>query len=529
MFMEVTHVTEAKPVTQRPWLVLAVLCAGFFMALLDGTIVNIAVPTLIHSIDASYSQVLWVLDAYLLIFSVLLVTTGRLGDIFGYRRLFLIGVTVFTVASALCGLATSGSQLLAARVLQGVGTALLFPQVISSILTIFPPHLRGRAFGLFGAIAGLAPVCGPIVGGFLLAQAGWRWIFFINIPIGVITIVLTLLHAPAMRSGRTRRLDLTGVALATAGLTGVVFGLIEGGRYDWGTIAGPITIGSVIVTGVVLLVLFVLWQRREKNEPLMPLALFATRNFTIGNGVGFVFYAGMMAIPFALVLYLQSARGYSPLETGLVLLPSAIVTAIGSAWTGRLTERIEARHILMSGLGLLAAGLLVLTFTTGPDTGAWGLLPGLIIIGLGNGATYTPLQQVTMHGVPPHLAGAASGTANTIRQIGTVLGMAVLGALLSARLNAALAENAGRQAAQLPAHLRDAFLTATAGGAGRFRPPSPPTGLGTGDAALFQRLGHEAFTASFTTAMHATFLAAAAILIAATACCTLLAKQRKTG
>ncbi|MGO4749998.1 MFS transporter [Streptomyces sp. 2MCAF27] len=278
------------------------MCIGFFMSLLDGSIVNVAIPTLIDSLDASYDQVLWVIDGYLLVFSVLLITTGRLGDIYGYRRLYVIGIVGFTAASALCGLADSPGRLLAARALQGLGGALLFPQVISSILTIFPPRQRGSAFGLFGAIVGFAPVIGPVVGGFLLAHFSWRWIFFINVPIGIATAVLALTFAPPMRSGRTHRLDLAGVALATAGLSGIVFGLIEGERYDWGTIAGPISITSVVVAGVVLLVVFVLWQQRPQWEgALMPLALFRARNFAVGNWVGFVFQLGMIGIMFVLV------------------------------------------------------------------------------------------------------------------------------------------------------------------------------------------------------------------------------------
>ncbi|GAA4147460.1 MFS transporter [Actinomadura keratinilytica] len=228
------------------------------MSLLDGSIINVAVPTLIHDIDASYDQVLWIIDGYLLVFSVPLLTTGRLGDTFGYRRLYVIGVAAFTAASALCGLAASPAWLLTARLLQGPGGALLFPQVISAILTIFPPHLRGRAFGLFGAIVGFAPIIGPVAGGLLLAHLSRRWIFLINVPVGTTTSVLALRFAPPLRSGRTHRLDLVGVALATAELAAVVFGLIEGERYDWGTITGPVTITSVIALGVVLLAVFVL-------------------------------------------------------------------------------------------------------------------------------------------------------------------------------------------------------------------------------------------------------------------------------
>ncbi|MEU1669443.1 DHA2 family efflux MFS transporter permease subunit [Streptomyces sparsogenes] len=526
---EVSGVSEVKaaerPTTQRPWLVLAIMCIGFFMSLLDGSIVNIAVPTLIDSLDASYDEVLWVIDGYLLVFSVLLITTGRLGDIFGYRRLYVIGVITFTIASALCGLAGSPAQLLAARALQGLGGALLFPQVISSILTIFPPRQRGRAFGVFGAIVGFAPVVGPVVGGFLLAHLGWRWIFFINVPIGIVTAVLAPAFVPPMRSGRSHRLDLVGVALATAGLSGVVFGLIEGERYDWGTVTGPISIASVIVAGVVLLAVFVLWQHRQPEEPLMPLGLFGARNFAVGNWVGFVFQLGMIGVMFVLVLYLQLARGYSALETGLVVLPNAVLTAVGSAFAGRLSDRFGGRYILMAGMALLAVGLLVLVAMTGPTSGAWSLLPGLTIVGIASGATFAPLQQATMDGVDPRLAGAASGVSSTTRQIGGVLGTAVLGALLSARLSSTLRGEAEKRAGRLPEALRARFVDDSAAAGQHFRPLPVPDGLSPAATRLYERLTEDAFAAGFVGAMRGILAGCAVVLVAATVFCSLFSPQ----
>ncbi|MFG2096466.1 DHA2 family efflux MFS transporter permease subunit [Streptomyces sp. NPDC048612] len=523
--MPEVHSTSHPP-THRPWRVLAIMCTGFFMSLLDGSVINVAVPTLIHSLNASYDQVLWLIDGYLLVFSVLLISTGRLGDLFGYRRLYVLGVSTFTVASALCGLAGSPAQLLAARALQGLGGALLFPQVISAILTIFPPRLRGRAFGLFGVIAGLAPVVGPVAGGFLLAHLGWRWIFFLNVPVGIVTAVLALTCAPPMRSGRTHRLDLAGVVLATAGLSGIVFGLIEGERYDWGTVAGPVTITSVLVAGVVLLAVFVLWQHRQRGEPLMPPALFRTRNFAVGNGVGFVFQLGMIGIMFVLVLYLQTARGYSALETGLVVLPNAVLTAVGSAYAGRLSDRFGGTYVLMSGMTLLAVGLLVLLSMAGPDGGVGSLLPGLLLIGIASGATFAPLQQATTDGVDPRLAGAASGVSGTTRQIGGVLGTAVLGALLSARLSSTLRDAAERQAGRLPEHLRARFIEDSAAAAQQYGPPTPPGGLTRAAAALYERVAAETFAAGFTEALRTVLLACALVLVAAAALCLLFRPQR---
>ncbi|MFI7226043.1 DHA2 family efflux MFS transporter permease subunit [Nonomuraea angiospora] len=517
--------SAAPPATQRPWPVLAIMCIGFFMSLLDGSIVNVAIPTLLHNLGASYDQVLWIIDGYLLVFSVLLITTGRLGDIFGYRRLYVLGVVVFTVASALCGLAGSPPQLLAARLLQGLGGALLFPQVISAILTIFAPPLRGRAFGVFGAIVGFAPIVGPVLGGFLLAHLDWRWIFFINVPIGIIAAVLALTVAPPMRPYRRHRLDLAGVALATAGLSGIVFGLIEGERYGWGTVTGPVSIPSIIVAGVALLAAFLLRQHRRREEALMPPALFGARNFAVGNGVGFVFQLGMIGITFVLVLYLQTVRGYSALETGLVLLPNAVLTAAGSAYAGRLSDTFGGKYILMTGMTLLAAGLLALAALAGPGSGAWSLLPGLTIIGLASGATFAPLQQATMDGVDPRLAGAASGVSGTIRQVGGVLGTAVLGALLSARLSSTLRGAAEERAGRLPENLRAQFIESSTAAAHHYSAPTLPGGLDPATTSLYERVSADAFAAGFVGAMQTTLVACAVVLVAAALLCLLF----KTG
>ncbi|MEV4017384.1 DHA2 family efflux MFS transporter permease subunit [Nonomuraea angiospora] len=516
-----------QPATQRPWLVLTIMCIGFFMSLLDGSIVNVAIPTLIHSIGASYDQVLWIIDGYLLVFSVLLITTGRLGDIFGYRRLYVIGIVVFTVASALCGLADSPPQLLTARLLQGLGGALLFPQVISSILTIFPPQVRGRAFGMFGAIVGFAPIVGPVLGGFLLAHLNWRWIFFINVPIGIIAAMLALIVAPPMRPYRRHRLDLVGVALATAGLSGIVFGLIEGERFGWGTITGPISIPSVIVAGVALLATFLVRQHRQREEPLMPLALFGARNFAVGNGVGFVFQLGMIGITFVLALYLQMVRGYSALETGLVVLPNAVLTAAGSAYAGRLSDTFGGKYILMAGMTLLAAGLLALAAMAGPSSSAWSLLPGLTVIGLAGGATFAPLQQATMDGVDPRLAGAASGVSSTIRQIGGVLGTAVLGTLLSARLSSTLRSEAEERAGQLPENLRAQFIDNSTAAAHHYSAPTLPGGLSPAMTSLYERVSADTFAAGFVSAMQTTLLACAMVLVAAALLCFLFSSRKE--
>src|SRR5664279_3034859 len=279
----------------RPMLVIAVFCLGLFMTLLDITIVNIAIPDLVTDLDATLETVLWVGSAYSLTYTVLLITAGRLGDIHGPRRLFLLGLSVFTAASLASGLSQTPGQLIAFRALQGVGAALLAPQGLPIITSILPAAKRGPAFAATGIMSGLGVLLGPTLGGFIVTNVGWRWIFFLNIPIGVVAIALAFVFMPDVRPGVRHRLDLPGVALLTAGIFGVVFGLIEGERYDWGTVVGFVTIPLVIAVGAVLLGLF-LWRqfRTQDAEPLLPFAVFSDRTFTVMTLV-------LLAMGFAMV------------------------------------------------------------------------------------------------------------------------------------------------------------------------------------------------------------------------------------
>ncbi|TMD33505.1 MAG: MFS transporter, partial [Chloroflexi bacterium] len=246
----------------HPMAALAVLVLGLFMTLLDLTIINIAIPSLLDGLHASLDQVLWVLNAYSLLYAVLLITSARLGDICGPRNLFAVGVVIFTIASGFSALAQDPTQLIVSRALQGLGAAVLAPQGLPLMMSLFPVDRRGGVFAIYGVIAGLAVVAGPTVGGFLVTHFGWRSIFTVNLPIGVITFALALLLVPDLRPGRRHRLDLAGVALATAGLLGVIYGLIEGQRYDWGVVSGFITIPEIMAAGIVLLALFLVYQAR---------------------------------------------------------------------------------------------------------------------------------------------------------------------------------------------------------------------------------------------------------------------------
>ena len=279
----------------NPWLVLVVLTTGFFMILLDTTIVNVAIPAMSTGLSTTLDQILWVLNAYILVYAVLLITAGRLGDLFGQRTLFAIGLFVFTLASALCGLSQNVDQLIAARVLQGVGGALLTPQTLAILTSLFPPERRGAAFGVWGGVAGLATLAGPTVGGAIITYISWRWIFFINVPIGIAALVATFVIIPDLRPGRHHGWDIIGVLLATAGLFGIVFGLIEGQRYNWAEFSNGVTIPEIIIAGVALIVVFIVWERFQR-EPLVPLSLFAERNFAVANWIAAAISFGMLSL-----------------------------------------------------------------------------------------------------------------------------------------------------------------------------------------------------------------------------------------
>src|SRR6202165_3232133 len=305
----------------NPWLVLVVLTSGFFMILLDTTIVNVAIPAMSAGLNTTLDQILWVLNAYILVYAVLLITAGRLGDLYGQRNLFAIGLAIFTFASALCGFAHDANQLSAARVVQGVGGALLVPQTLAILTTLFPPERRGAAFGVWAGVAGLATLAGPTVGGAIVTYIDWRWIFFVNVPIGIAALVATFVIVPDLRPGRRHGWDVVGIFLATAGLFGMVFGLIEGERFNWGAIGlYVVTIPEVIGLGAVLLVLFVIWERYQA-EPLVPLSLFEERNFAVANWIAASIAFGMMSLFLPIVIYLQSVRGFSALTAGLTLAP----------------------------------------------------------------------------------------------------------------------------------------------------------------------------------------------------------------
>jgi EmrB/QacA subfamily drug resistance transporter len=442
----------AKMVGRNPWLALLVLCLGFFMILLDTTIVNIAIPSIIDGLHSTLDEILWVLNAYVLVYAVLLVTASRLGDRYGQRSLFVAGLAVFTLASALCGLAQDSNQLIAGRVIQGIGGALLTPQTLAVISVMFPPHRRGTAMGIWGAVAGVATVAGPTLGGFIVTNFDWRWVFYVNLPVGIVAIVLSFIFIPDLRPGRQHGWDIPGILLSTSSLFLLVFGLIEGQRYNWGTIIGFISIPLILIVGFVLLVAFVVVER-SAAEPLVPLALFRDRNFAILNGVIGAMAFGMFGLFLPLTIYLQTVLGLTAFQAGLAFAPMSLTSMVIAPNAGRLTDRIGGKYILVAGLALFGIGMGGIDFAAGTNSTWLTFLPWLIVAGAGMGCIFAPATTVAMRNIPQHLVGAASGVFNTTRQLGGVIGLSIVGAVLQNRLSVALKEQAARRAGELPSQL----------------------------------------------------------------------------
>ncbi|MFE6690441.1 MFS transporter [Streptomyces sp. NPDC057743] len=515
----------------NPWAVLLTLSLGFFMTLLDLTAVNVAIPSMIGDLHASLDEMLWVINVYILVLAALLITFGRLGDVRGPRAMFIGGVALFTVASVLCALSQDPVQLIVTRAVQGLGAAALMPQTMTLIIGTFPAERRGAALGVWGGVAGVATIAGPTLGGLLVSTAGWRWIFLVNVPIGALVLAMTLALVPDVRHGNRRKLDLTGVVLAAATLACLAFALTEGQRYDWN--AG---IRALLGAAVALLVLFLIHQRnRQHAEPLLPFALFRDRNYSVMSFASATVQVGMIGLFLPVMIYLQSVLHFSALAAGLVMAPAMVVSALLSPVAGRLADRIGGKYVLMAGLALFAAGMAWLAGTLQVGRVWWEFQPALITAGIGIGCVFGPMVTVAMYHVEPAMAGAASGVLNTIRQIGTVLGSAAVGAVLQNRLAGSLHDEAARRAAGLPTDVRSQFLAgfhnATASGqelgVGRNAAMAPPPqGTPTGLAHQLQQAVTATFEHGVAQAMRPT-LALPLIVIAVGALSCFLVRPRR--
>ncbi|WP_307795450.1 MFS transporter [Actinacidiphila acididurans] len=511
----------------NPWAILTVLSVGFFMTLLDLTIVNIAIPDMVDHLDASLDEILWITNAYTLALAVLMITFGRLGDLIGKKNLFVYGVALFTLASLACGLSGDAAVLIGFRAVQGVGAAMLLPQTLSMIVDVFPAEKRGAALGVWGVVAGVSGAAGPTVGGVLVSDLGWRWIFFVNVPLGVLAVAGAVLWIPPATRQVRHRFDLTGVALSSVALFLLSFALIEGQKYSWD--AGIwATIGAAAVVGAVFLGH---QRRRQDGEPLVPFSLFRDRNFTLMNAVGIAITFGVVGLFLPITVYLQSVLGYSAVKAGVILLPLSIGSFVTAGPATVLADRVGGRWVLFTGLAMFGGGLAWI-MAIADAGGSWtGVIAPLFVMGLGTGCTFSPMAGEVMRNVPPRLTGAASGVNNALRQVGSVLAGAVIGAVLQGRLAASLKDQAARYAGDVPAPYRDGFLRGFdhAGKhlavAGNTSGSTLPRGVPAGVAQRVQDTGRTVFGHAFVDAMHPTLLVGVAVLAVGALSCLFVTKS----
>ena len=443
---------------ENPWNALWAMMIGFFMIMVDATIVAIANPTIMTDLRIGYDAVIWVTSSYLLGYAVVLLVAGRLGDRFGPKNLYLIGLVVFTVASIWCGLSGSAAMLIAARVVQGVGAGVLTPQTLSTITRIFPSQRRGAAMSVWGATAGAASLVGPLAGGVLVDGLGWQWIFFVNVPIGVVGLALAVRLVPALPT-RAHRFDLPGVGLSGVGVFGIVFGLQQGQSAGWAP-----WIWAVIVAGIGFMATFVYWQSVNPREPLIPLDIFGDRNFSLCSvGVAIIAFA-TTAMILPMTFYAQAVCGLSPTRSALLIAPLAIANGVLAPFVGMIIDRFPPLPVLGFGFSMLAIGLTWLSFEMAPGTPIWRLAPAFGAIGVGMAFVWSPLTATATRNLPPQLAGASSGVYNTTRQLGAVVGSAGMAAFMTSRIGAHMPRGghapAGANTVTLPEFLREPFSAA---------------------------------------------------------------------
>jgi len=410
------------------WWTLIVVCLAVFMLLVDVTIVNVALPSIQRALGSSFEDLQWVVDAYALALAALLLASGSLADLLGRKRVFVVGLVIFSTASLLCGLAGSPVMLNAARGLQGAGGAMMFATSLALIAQEFEPHERGTALGIWGATTGFAVAVGPLIGGALTDGLGWEWIFLVNVPVGIVTIAITLMRVPASERDPSARIDWAGLVTFSSALSFLVYALIRGNDDGWSSAK----IVSLLTTAVLLLVIFVTIELR-RDQPMLDLRLFRVPTFTGAQIVAFSIHASLFSMFLYITLYMQDVLGYSPLESGLRFLPVSVLSFVAAPLAGKLAERYSVKFFLTAGLTLVGTGLLLMSGIT-PSDGWTTLLAGFILGGIGIGFINPPLATAAIGVVEPRRSGAASGINSTFRQVGTAVGIAGLGAILQAKL-----------------------------------------------------------------------------------------------
>lgn len=415
----------------RKWWTLGAMCFALFMIMLDNTVVNVALPSIQKDLNASISGLEWTINGYTLSFAVLLATGGRLGDIFGRRRMFLFGVVIFTLSSATAGFAPDATALVVSRIVQGVGAALMMPATLSIITDAFPAAERGKAMGMWAGVSALALAVGPVLGGFLTEHVSWRAIFYLNIPVAIGAVTAALFAVRESRDTSVgREVDYAGVAALTAGLTALILALVEGNSWGWGSPEILALIGGAVLG----LTAFVAIERRVR-VPMVDFSLLSDRNFLGAVVVALIVSFSMLGVFFFLALYMQDILGYSPLEAGVRFLPSTLMIVGVAPVAGRLSDRFGPRWLIAGGLAVVAASLYSFSGIA-VDSGYLDLLPGFMLLGIGIAMTMSPMTSAAMNAVPVQKAGIASGVLSMFRMVGGSLGVAVTGAIFQARVGA---------------------------------------------------------------------------------------------
>jgi EmrB/QacA subfamily drug resistance transporter len=480
------------------------MCFALFMIMLDNTVVNVALPSIQRSLHASTASLEWTVNAYTLSFAVLLVTGGRLGDLFGRRKLFLAGVIVFAGSSAAIGFSPNDTWLVAWRAVQGAGAALMMPATLSIITNAFPAAERGRAIGTWAGVSALALAIGPVLGGFLVQSVSWQSIFFLNLPVAVAAVFVTLFAVVESRDETVERtVDLPGVATLTVGLAALVLALIEGNGWHWGSLREI----ALYATAVIGLGAFAAIETRRR-VPMVDFRFFRSRSFLGANIVAFIVSFAMLAMFFFLALYMQNIRGYSPLQAGVRFLPSTLMIVLLAPVAGRLADRIGPRPLMTFGLLCVSGALFWQSYLT-VSSSYGALLPGFVLMGIGMAFVMSPMSTAAMNSVEPTKAGVASGILSMSRMVGGTFGVAVLGALVSTLGSSKL----GQLLPGVPAASREAITAGLGSG-------TSPHGV----PANVIQAGHEAFVYSLQNGLR---LGAAVALAGAVVAWTLVGREAK--
>ena len=414
----------------RKWWTLGAVAFGLFMIMLDNTVVFVALSSIQSDLKISQSELEWVVSGYALTFAVLMLTGGKLADMLGRRRIFIAGLAIFTASSLACGLATGAAFLIGARVVQGVGAALMNPATLSIIVATFPPRQRGTAIGIWVGISAMALAIGPLIGGILTEQINWSWIFFVNVPVGIAGIIVSRLFITESRDeSEEQRLDLPGLISSAVGLFGLTYALIEGNNYGWSSTR---ILASFAVAAVAFAVFVVL--EHKQRVPMLDLSLFKNSTFTGANVTMLLVALAMFGVFFFNSLYLGQVLGYSPIQTGATFLPLTILIVFVAPLAGRFSDKIGSRWLMGTGLVLLAGSLLSFS-TLGTDSTFWDIVPGLILGGFGMSLAMTPTTAAAMGSVPVDKAGVGSAVLNSMRQVGGSLGIALMGAIVAASVS----------------------------------------------------------------------------------------------